>query len=104
VPSNYNRMLELVARPFVSVRSSVSTSPLECGSIRTVRVLGCVSPAKVDRAAFSFQVPNAASAAQQVIAATVISATIRMWLPCAARIEITRAEWVGIGCNTLARD
>ena len=63
--------------PLASVRSSVNTSPLACGSIRTVRTLGWVSPAKVDRAAFNFQVPKAGSAAQ-VTAASTMSGTVRM--------------------------
>src|SRR5689334_14575492 len=97
-------MLELVDRPLASVRSSVNTSPLACGSIRSVRLLGGVSPANVDRAAFSFQVPNGASAARQVAPARMISGTIRMGPQCARRIEIARAEWVGTGCDTFARD
>ena len=52
-------MLQLVVWPLISVRYTVTTSPLARGSIRTVRDLGRMSPAKVDRAAFSFQVPKA---------------------------------------------
>ena len=33
-------LLEVVARPSPPVRSSVNTSPLLCGSIRTVKLLG----------------------------------------------------------------
>jgi len=42
--------------------------------------------------------------AQQVTVANIISVTIRMWLPCARRMEIAREERVGTGCHTLARD
>jgi hypothetical protein len=51
-------VLELVARPSVSTRSSVNTSPLAWGSMRTVMSRGRVSPAKVDRARLIFQVPK----------------------------------------------
>jgi hypothetical protein len=33
-------VLELTARPSASIRSSVNTSPLVCGSIRMVKLLG----------------------------------------------------------------
>src|SRR5215471_441176 len=56
-------MLELVVWPLTSVRSNVTTSPLAWGSIRTVRDLGRMSPVKVDRAAFSVQVPKGCPAA-----------------------------------------
>jgi len=51
-------MLQLLAWPLISVRYTVTTSPLARGSIRAVRDLGRTSPAKVDRATSSFQVPK----------------------------------------------
>jgi len=71
-PSRYRIELELTARPSASTLSSVNTSPFACGSIRTVKLFGCVSPANVDRATSIFQVPNAA----------ISSATVRMWIQC----------------------
>ena len=46
----------LVARPSASTLSSVNTWALACGSIRTLRLRGRMSPASMDLAAFICQV------------------------------------------------
>src|SRR5689334_14118756 len=89
-------VLKLVARPSASVRSSVNASPLVCGSIRIVKLLGRVSPAKVDRAAFSFQVPYAAPA-QQAALSGIRRRTVRMKTQCAPAASRTSLK-VSEGC------
>src|SRR5262245_10630395 len=63
-----------------------------------------MSPAKVDRAAFSFQVPNTGSAARAWNAKidSMISETIRTWLQCPARSEVARAGRAETGYDTFA--
>jgi hypothetical protein len=63
--------------PLASVRFSVNTSPLACGSARTGRTLGRRYQRKVNRAGFGVEVPEAGSAAA-VAAASTMSGTVRM--------------------------
>jgi hypothetical protein len=76
--------------PSASTRSSVKTSPLACDSILTVKLLGQVSPANVDRAGFICQVPNAIPA--QPAAARIANALIHMRSDCAVEAQITSTE------------
>ena len=76
MPSKYKIVLELVARLSLSILSSVNTSPLAWGSIRTERLLGCAPPVKVERAAFIFQIPDVEMAWQTLTIA--ISKAVRI--------------------------
>jgi hypothetical protein len=56
-------LLELIIRPSLSTLSSVNTSPLACGSMRTVKLFGGDDPVTLDRPTSIFQVPDIASGA-----------------------------------------
>ena len=56
--SKYRTVLHTVVRPLTSVRSTLKISPWAWASMRRVTNLGRISSAKVDRAAFSFQLPS----------------------------------------------
>src|SRR5690348_9276625 len=72
------------------MRSSVNTSPLEWRSIRTVKLLNGAPPAKVDRAAFIFQVPELAArpCPKQVVESSVDISKTRMAHNAVYRTEI----------------
>src|SRR5215469_5081886 len=92
-----------MALPSASTRSSVNTSPLECGSIRMVKLLGRVSPANVDWAAFNFQVPYGA-AAQDASARGIRRKAVRMRTQCAhtaAATSLKGSEGVSYTCTSL---
>src|SRR5215468_2618817 len=93
-------LLALIARPSASTRLNVNTSPLAWGSIVIVKLLGGVSPAKMDRPKFSFQLPYAASA-QHMAAIGIRRRVLRMRTQCASRRCERKSKGVGKGFDTV---
>src|SRR5207247_10495143 len=83
--------LELRLRRSALPLPNVTTAPCACGSIRTVKLFGCLSPANVDRATSIFHVPNAASS----------SATVRMSIQCRQDTGITSPDGFDRGVHPL---
>src|SRR6266700_3367964 len=89
-----------MVRPSVSMRSKVNTSPLGWCSIRTVKLLNGAPPANVDRAAFTFQVPEVTSSPCQkkVAESSVDNSKTRTAhdVPIAPKTQAKRG-WRGVG-------
>src|SRR5215831_15993378 len=95
-------VLEVVARPSQEIRSTVNTSPLACGSIRTMKLLGGGSPPGVERAGFILQIPNWSSA-QLAVVSSNISRMARMEPGCARYGEKTSRNGLQRGVIHLYR-
>src|SRR5215831_20567330 len=95
-------VLDVVPRPSASTQYTVNTSPLACGSIRTVKLFGGDSPPGVERARFKFQIPNWSSA-QLAVVSSNISRMARMEPGCARYGEKTSRNGLQRGVIHLYR-